>query len=101
MKIVIEDLKIKFGKQILVDEKLSNYSWFNLGGPADVLFKPDSIKDIISFLEKIKPQKFTILGAGSNTLIRDGGIKGITIKLSSAFSYIKMYSKKERFCAKM
>jgi len=92
MKIVIEDLKIKFGKQILVDEKLSNYSWFNLGGPADVLFKPDSIKDIISFLEKIKPQKFTILGAGSNTLIRDGGIKGITIKLSSAFSYIRLES---------
>ena len=45
------------------------------------------------FLEKIKPKKFIILGAGSNTLIRDGGIKGITIKLSSSFSYIKLDSK--------
>ena len=94
MKIITENLKAKFGKRILIDEKLSNYSWFNLGGPAEVLFKPNSIEDIIFFLEKFKPQKFTVLGAGSNTLIRDGGIKGITIKLSSAFSYISLDSKK-------
>ena len=92
MNVTMKDLKLKFGKQILIDEKLSYYSWFNLGGPADILFKPESIKDIISFFEKIKPQKFTIIGAGSNTLIRDGGIKGITIKLSSTFSYIKLKS---------
>ena len=89
----IKDLKTKFGKQILIDEKLSNYSWFNLGGPADIFFKPNSVKDIIFFFEKLKPQKFTVIGAGSNTLIRDGGIKGITIKLSSAFSYTKLVSK--------
>ena len=88
----IENLKTKFGKQILIDEKLSNYSWFNLGGIADIFFKPNSIRDIIFFFEKLKPEKFTIIGAGSNTLIRDGGIKGITIKLSSAFSHIKLES---------
>tara|TARA_B110000967_G_C18894349_1_gene569522 strand:+ start:3285 stop:4184 length:900 start_codon:yes stop_codon:yes gene_type:complete len=88
----IEELKKKFGKQILVDEKLANYSWFNLGGPADLFFKPESIEDIIFFFKKLKPEKFTVIGAGSNTLIRDGGIKGITIKLSSAFSYINLES---------
>jgi len=93
MKINTEDLKSKFGKQILIDEKLSNYSWFNIGGPADIFFKPKNVEDIIFFLEKIKPQKITIIGAGSNTLIRDGGIKGITIKLSSAFSYVRLHSK--------
>ena len=93
MKIDTEELKTKFGKQILFDEKLSNYSWFNLGGPADIFFKPSSVKDIIYFLEKTKPQKFTILGAGSNTLIRDGGIKGVTIKLSSTFSHTNLDSK--------
>ena len=92
MKIVTEELRVKFGKQILIDEKLSNYSWFNLGGIADIFFKPNSIRDIIFFFEKLKPKKFTIIGAGSNTLIRDGGIKGITIKLSSAFSHIKLES---------
>ena len=90
MIIAIKELKKKFGKQFLINEKLSNYSWFNLGGPADILFKPDSIKDILFFFKKIKPKQFTILGAGSNLLIRDGGIKGITIKLSSAFSYINL-----------
>ena len=49
MKIITEDLKIKFGKRILINERLSNYSWFNIGGPADVFFKPDSIEDIVFF----------------------------------------------------
>ena len=89
---VTEELKAKFGKRILIDEKLSNYSWFNLGGPADLFFKPGSIEDIIYFFEILKPQTFTVIGAGSNTLIRDGGIKGITIKLSSAFSYTNLES---------
>ena len=92
MILVTEELKTKFGKQILINEKLSNYSWFNLGGSADVFFKPKSLKDIIFFFEKVKMQKFTIIGSGSNTLIRDGGIKGVTIKLSSAFSYINLVS---------
>ena len=87
MKVAAKELKVKFGKRILIDEKLSNYSWFNLGGPADILFKPSSIKDIIFFFKELNPNKFTVIGAGSNTLIRDGGIKGITIKLGSAFSY--------------
>jgi len=90
MKIAKEELKTKFGKQILIGEKLSNYSWFNLGGPADIFFKPKSVKDIIFFLEELKPQKLTIVGAGSNTIIRDGGVKGVTIKLSSAFSHINL-----------
>ena len=90
MKIATDVLKEKFGKRILTDEKLSNYSWFNLGGPADIFFKPNSIEDIFFLLEKLKPQKFAVIGAGSNTLIRDGGIKGITIKLGSAFSYTNL-----------
>ena len=93
MKINTEKLKVKFGNRILINEKLSNYSWFNLGGKADIFFKPKNIEDIFVFLEEIKPQKFTVLGAGSNTLIRDGGIEGITIKLSSSFSYINLVSK--------
>ena len=93
MNIAIEELKIKFGKKILINEKLSNYSWFNIGGPAEIFFKPDSVEDIHFFIKTLKPQKFIVLGAGSNTLIRDGGIKGVAIKLSSSFSFIKLYSK--------
>ena len=92
MKLISKELETKYGKQILYNEKLSNYSWFNLGGQSEVLFKPNSIEDIIFFLKKTKPTKITILGAGSNTLIRDGGVKGITIKLSPHFSYLNLDS---------
>ena len=75
-------LKDKFGKSIIFRESLSKYSWFNLGGPAEILFKPDSIEQLIDFLRSIKNSyKIICLGAGSNTLIRDGGFKGAVIKL--------------------
>jgi UDP-N-acetylmuramate dehydrogenase len=93
MKIITQELNKKFGNRILINEKLSNYSWFNLGGTADIFFKPNSTEEVIFFLEKTKPQKFVVLGAGSNTLIRDGGIRGITIKLGPAFSSINLDSK--------
>ena len=85
-----ELIKLKIKKNFFLKQKLSNYSWFNLGGFADILFKPKNLREITSFLKNYKNTKFTILGAGSNTLIRDGGIKGITIKLSSKFAYLKI-----------
>ena len=92
MKLISEEIESKYGKKILFNEKLANYSWFNLGGPSEIFFKPTSKEDIIFFIKKIEPQKITILGAGSNTLIRDGGVKGITIKLSPHFSYLNLES---------
>ena len=90
MKLISKETELKFGKKILLNVKLANYSWFNLGGPSEVFFKPDNLEDIIFFLKMNKPEKINILGAGSNTLIRDGGVKGITMKLSSKFSYINL-----------
>jgi len=84
-----KDSKFKFEDKISINKKLASYSWFNLGGSADLFFNPDNIDQLSLFLKKNK-KKITILGAGSNTLIRDGGIKGTTIKLSSKFSYIKL-----------
>ena len=82
----------KFEKNISINTNLSNYSWFNLGGPAEYFFKPKNEKQLVEFLKENKDNKIkiTILGAGSNTLIRDNGIKGIVIKLSPNFSYIKL-----------
>jgi len=92
MKLISKEIELMYGKKILFNEKLANYSWFNLGGPSEVFFKPTSKEDIIFFLKKVKPQKVTILGAGSNTLVRDGGVRGITIRLSSNFSYLNLES---------
>jgi UDP-N-acetylmuramate dehydrogenase len=88
------DLLKKLNKNtIKKNQDLSKFSWFNLGGPAELFFKPNAISDLSSFL-KINDKKIHILGAGSNTLIRDGGLKGVALKLGSNFSYTKILDKK-------
>ena len=88
-------LQKKFGKNLIIKEDLSKYSWFNLGGPADIFFRPESKDQLKKFLNEIKVNNFNIhiLGAGSNTLIRDSGVKGAVIKLGSKFSNIKLLTK--------
>ena len=95
MNLNINSLQKKFGKNIVINENLSKYSWFNLGGPADIFFRPENKDQLINFLGEIKKDNYKvhILGAGSNTLIRDSGVKGIVIKLSSKFSEIKLLEK--------
>ena len=90
MNLEHDKLKNKFGKSIIFQENLSKFSWFNLGGPAKILFKPESTEQLKEFLQLINnSHKIICLGAGSNTLIRDGGFNGIIIKLSPKFSFIK------------
>ena len=85
-------LKNLSNKYFKITIKLSNYSWFNLGGLAEYLLKPENKNQLIEFLKENKKKnvEITILGAGSNTLIRDSGIKGVVIKLGSSFSNIKI-----------
>jgi len=92
MNLKTDILKKKFGRNLIINENLSKYSWFNLGGPADIFFRPENKDQLIKFLDEIRENnyKIYILGAGSNTLIRDSGVKGIVIKLGSKFSDIKL-----------
>lgn len=94
MNLILE-LSKKFSKNISSNINLSNYSWFNLGGPAEYFFKPENRAQLLEFLEYNKQTNLnlTILGAGSNTLIRDKGIKGVVIKLGPNFSKIKLVNK--------
>ena len=69
---------------------LSNLTWFKVGGKAEIYFIPKNINDLINFLKNLKKEiPIKILGAGSNTLVRDGGIGGVTIKLAKSFSEIR------------
>ena len=90
-----ETLIKKFGDNFRQNVNLSNYSWFNLGGPAEYFFKPKDKNQLREFLVEAKKNnlKTTILGAGSNTLIRDNGVKGVVIKLGSSFSFVKIIDK--------
>ena len=86
--------KKKFGNNFSQNVNLSNYSWFNLGGNAEFFFKADDKNQLIEFFTEAKKNnlKITILGAGSNTLFRDRGVKGVVVKLGSNFSYTKLIS---------
>lgn len=74
------------------DVLLSKTNWFNVGGKADVVFRPKNTFDLSSFL-KNKPDDIpvTVIGVGSNLLVRDGGIEGVVIKLGGEFT--KIYKK--------
>ncbi len=67
---------------------MSKITWFNVGGPAEIFFKPKDI-DNLSHVIKNTALPINIIGATSNSIIRDCGIKGITIKLGKEFAYIK------------
>ncbi len=85
----------KFGRNFNSNVKLSNYSWFNLGGNAEYFYKAKNKKQLIEFLREANNKNLntTMLGAGSNTLFRDNGVKGVVIKLGKDFSYTKIISK--------
>lgn len=72
-----------------VGADLSKTNWFGVGGPADVLFRPVDREDLAQFL-KHKPQHVpvTVIGVGSNLLIRDAGVAGVVIKLGRGFAAI-------------
>lgn len=71
------------------DTSLSGLTWFQVGGPAYVVYKPEDVSDLQYFL-KNKPNNLSyfVMGAGSNILVRDGGYDGAVIKLGRGFSQI-------------
>lgn len=72
------------------DAAMSDQTWFRVGGPADVLYKPADLDDLIHFL-KNRPESVPlyVVGAGSNLLVRDGGVRGVVIRLGRGFSTIE------------
>ena len=90
----IDEIK-KFSKEVaskfFFDYDLKKTNWFNIGGKTKVYFKPDTLKDLVSFLKKFgTKEKIHILGAGSNTLISDNLFDGTVIRLGKNFSNISI-----------
>jgi UDP-N-acetylmuramate dehydrogenase len=76
-------------KNIFFNKNISKQTWFGVGGLAEVLFIPQSSKDLIKVLKLINTNTtINVIGLGSNILIRDGGLNGITIRLSKNFNFI-------------
>jgi UDP-N-acetylmuramate dehydrogenase len=69
--------------KLLFDEPLAPFTWFRVGGPADVLFLPADAEDLSGFLRGLPAEApVTVLGVGSNVIVRDGGVPGVVIRLA-------------------
>ncbi|MDE2134347.1 MAG: UDP-N-acetylmuramate dehydrogenase [Alphaproteobacteria bacterium] len=68
---------------------LKDLVWFRAGGPAEVLFRPVDADDLATFLAaKPRDMRVSVIGVGSNLLVRDGGIPGVVIRLPAAFGRV-------------
>jgi len=76
--------------KLLADEPLGPFTWFRVGGPADLLFLPQDEDDLAAFLKGLDPAvPVTVLGVGSNTLVRDGGVDGVVVRLGKPFATVE------------
>ncbi|WP_417794463.1 UDP-N-acetylmuramate dehydrogenase [Terasakiella pusilla] len=70
---------------------LDKVTWFRVGGPAEVMFRPEDADDLALFIKnKPKDVPVTFLGVGSNLLVRDGGIPGVVVRLGRNFAQINV-----------
>ncbi|MCA1908020.1 MAG: UDP-N-acetylmuramate dehydrogenase [Magnetospirillum sp.] len=75
--------------RLTVDAPLGGLTWFRVGGNAEVLFRPADVDDLAEFLAELPAEvAVTVIGVGSNLLVRDGGVEGVVIRLGGAFAQI-------------
>ena len=77
-------------EQVLTDEPMARHTTFRIGGKADVFVLPASIEELLEVLKLTKRYSvpLTVLGNGSNVLVRDGGIRGAVVSFGKPFSHI-------------
>ena len=79
--------------KIQINYNLSKYTWFGVAGNAEIFYIPSNFEELAKVLEINKNKlPVTVIGAGSNVIIRDGGILGLVIRLGKEFSQIKSHN---------
>ena len=85
LKAKLPDLKGRLGANV----PLADITWFRVGGPAQVLFTPADEADLAYFLKHVPSDlPVTVVGLGSNLLVRDGGVPGIVVRLGRGFGNV-------------
>jgi UDP-N-acetylmuramate dehydrogenase len=91
---IAPDLKTKMPQlrgRLLANQSLAELTWFRVGGPAQLLFMPENESDLAYFLANLPADiAVTVIGLGSNLIVRDGGVSGAVIRLGRGFSEIKI-----------
>ena len=89
---IVPDLKARMPKlrgRLLANQSLAELTWFRVGGPAQVLLMPEDEDDLAYFLARLSAEiAVTVIGLGSNLIVRDGGVPGVVIRLGRGFSEI-------------
>jgi UDP-N-acetylmuramate dehydrogenase len=77
--------------RLMPDQPLAELTWFRVGGPAQVLFVPEDEADLAYLLGHLPPEiPVTVIGLGSNLIVRDGGVAGVVIRLGRGFGEVKV-----------
>jgi UDP-N-acetylmuramate dehydrogenase len=80
----LRELMPELRGKLSANEPLAPYTWFRVGGPAQLLFMPADEADLAYFLARLpKVIPVTVIGLGSNLIVRDGGVLGVVIRLSA------------------
>ncbi len=76
--------------RLVPNRPMNEITWFRVGGPAEVMFSPADEADLAAFLAALDPDiPVTVVGVGSNLLVRDGGIPGVVIRLGRGFNILE------------
>jgi UDP-N-acetylmuramate dehydrogenase len=91
---IVPDLKAKMPElrgRLLANQALGEFTWFRVGGRAQVFFMPEDENDLAYFLHNLPMEiPVTVIGAGSNLIVRDGGVPGVVIRLGRGFNEVKI-----------
>jgi UDP-N-acetylmuramate dehydrogenase len=87
----IAELAPNLRGRLTADAPLAPFTWFRVGGPAEVLFSPADEDDLAYVLERLPDEvPVTVVGLGSNLIVRDGGVAGVVVRLGGrAFGAIE------------
>jgi len=87
---IVDDLKAKMAKlrgRLLGNQSLAELTWFRVGGPAQILYMPEDEADLSYFLSNLPGEiAVTVVGLGSNLIVRDGGVPGVVVRLGRGFN---------------
>jgi len=79
--------------RLIANQPLAELTWFRVGGPAQVLFMPEDEQDLSQFLTRLPVDlPVTVIGLGSNLIIRDGGVPGVVVRLGRGFGDVTIES---------
>jgi UDP-N-acetylmuramate dehydrogenase len=87
---IVPELRAKMAKlrgRLLANQPLAELTWFRVGGPAQVLFMPEDEDDLSYLLANLSREvPVTVVGLGSNLIVRDGGVPGVVVRLGRGFN---------------